>query len=56
MINGFVCQTGDQHGIPTPFNHKVVEVVEKIESGELPLSIDNLQYFPREWFTYPIEN
>lgn len=54
MINGFVCQTGAQHGIPTPFNDKVVEIVTKIEAGELPLSMENLRRFPREWFSYPV--
>lgn len=54
MINGFVCQTGAQHGIPTPFNDKVVEIVTKIEAGELPLSMENLRLFPREWFSYPV--
>jgi 2-dehydropantoate 2-reductase len=45
MINGFVCETGDQYGIDTPFNDKVVEIVQKIERKELPLSMDNLKYF-----------
>lgn len=54
MINGFVCQTGEQYGIPTPFNHKVVEVVTGIEAGKLPLSMENLRYFPEEWFSYPV--
>ena len=54
MINGFVCQTGRQHGIPTPFNDKVVEIVTKIEAGQLPLSMENVELFPKEWFTYPL--
>lgn len=52
MINGYVCQTGDKHGIQTPFNDKVVEIVSKIEKGQLPLSMGNLDLFPDEWFTY----
>lgn len=54
MINGYVCQTGDEHGIDTPFNDKVVEIVTKIENNELPLSMDNINLFPDEWFTYPM--
>ncbi len=54
MINGFVCQTGRQHGIPTPFNDKVVEIVTGIEAGRLPLSMENVELFPKEWFTYPL--
>ena len=54
MINGFVCQTGRQHGIPTPFNDKVVEIVTKIENGQLPLAMENVELFTTEWFTYPL--
>ena len=54
MINGFVCQTGDKYGIDTPFTDKVVEIVTKIEQKELPLSMENVALFPKEWFTYPI--
>jgi len=54
MINGFVCLTGEKYGIPTPFNRKVVEIVEQIEAGSLPLSMENLRHFPQEWFDYPI--
>lgn len=52
MINGYVCQTGDKHGIQTPFNDMVVEIVGNIEKGQLPLSMDNINLFPDEWFTY----
>ena len=52
MINGYVCQAGRKHGIPTPFNDMVVSIVHRIEKGELPLSMDNLQQFPQEWFTF----
>ena len=54
MINGYVCQTGDQLGIDTPFNDCVVDVVGKIERGELPLSMDNLKYFEKLDFPYPL--
>lgn len=47
MINGYVCETGDKYGIDTPFNDKVVEIVTKIERGELPLSMDNVKLFDR---------
>lgn len=54
MINGYVCQTGDRLGIDTPFNDRVVEIVGKIEKGELPLSMDNLRYFASLEFPYPL--
>lgn len=52
MINGFVSQTGAQLGIDTPFNDMVVEIVTRIEKGELPLSMDNLRYFDPALFVY----
>ena len=55
MINGYVCQTGDQYGIETPFNDKVVEIVRCIEEGKLTLSEKNIDLFPDEWFKYTIQ-
>lgn len=52
MINGYVCQTGDRHGIDTPFNDKVVEIVSRIEKGELSCSMENLNLFNSGWFSY----
>ena len=52
MINGYVCQTGKKHGIPTPFNDKVVEIVEAIGAGKLPLAMSNLDLFDPSWFPY----
>lgn len=52
MINGFVSDGGRQHGIPTPFNDKVVEIITKIEQGELTYSVDNLKLFPEELFVF----
>ena len=46
MINGYVCEAGDKYGIDTPYNDAVVEIVTRMEKGELPLSMDNLKYFP----------
>lgn len=54
MINGYVCQAGDKYGIDTPFNDKVVEIVTKIENGELHLSMDNVRLFDPALFTYPL--
>lgn len=52
MINGYVSKTGDAHGIDTPFNDTVVRIVTAIERGERPLSIQNLDLFADEWFSY----
>ena len=44
-INGVVCAFGRKVGCPTPMNDKVVEVIHKIENGELKACFDNLKYF-----------
>ncbi len=44
-INGVICKFGRKYGCPTPMNDTVVEVVHKIESGELKACPDNLKYF-----------
>ncbi len=52
MINGYVCEAGRKHGIPTPFCDKVVEIVKKIEAGEEKLGPHCLDYFEDSMFTY----
>lgn len=54
MINGYVCATGDKHGIPTPFNDKVLEIISQIEEGQLSPSMDNLSLFDPLGFPYPL--
>ena len=44
-INGSVCSFGRKTGFPTPYNDKVVEIVHRIEDGELSPSFDNLKLF-----------
>ena len=44
-INGIVSAYGKKVGIPTPFNDKVIEIVHKLDSGELTPSLDNVKYF-----------
>lgn len=44
-INGVAGAFGRKVGIPTPMNDKVVEIVHRIEEGELKPSFDNLKYF-----------
>lgn len=51
-INGFVCAMGDKYGIATPFNDKVVEIITKIENGELTKSIDNVNLFDPKLFVF----
>lgn len=44
-INGVVSAYGRKVGFPTPYNDKVVEIVHKIEKGELRPSFDNVELF-----------
>ena len=43
-INGAVCAQGRKVGVPTPCNDKVVEIIHRIENGELKASWENLKY------------
>lgn len=44
-INGAVSAYGRKVGFPTPMNDKVVEIIHRIERGELTPGFDNLRYF-----------
>ena len=44
-INGAVCDYGKKVGFPTPDNDKVVEIIHKIEKGELKPIFENLKFF-----------
>ena len=43
--NGAVSEYGRKVGFPTPVNDKVVEIIHKIEKGELKPGFENLKYF-----------
>ena len=44
-INGAVSAYGRKVGFPTPVNDKVVEIIHKIERGELKPGVENLKLF-----------
>ncbi|MBQ8003232.1 MAG: 2-dehydropantoate 2-reductase [Clostridia bacterium] len=44
-INGVVCTEGKKYGVETPVNDRIVEIVKKIESGELKAEKDNIKLF-----------
>ncbi len=46
-INGAVCAQGRKVGVPTPCNDKVVEIIHRIENGELRAERANLRFFER---------
>ncbi len=44
-INGVVCEFGRKHNIPTPINDKIVEIIKKIQNGELKAEKANIRFF-----------
>lgn len=44
-INGVICHQGRQHGIATPFNDKVVDIVTSAQQRQVLTSPNNLQQF-----------
>ena len=44
-INGVVCEWGRKCGVDTPINDKIVEIIKKIQVGELELSAENIKLF-----------
>jgi 2-dehydropantoate 2-reductase len=44
-INGVVSKWGKKHGVPTPCNDRIIEIVHSIERGERTYSPRNLELF-----------
>jgi len=44
-INGVVCEWGRKCNVPTPINDRIVEVVKKIQNGELKAEAGNIKFF-----------
>ncbi len=44
-INGVVCEFGEKYGVKTPINDRIVEVIKKIQAGELEASKANFALF-----------
>lgn len=45
FINGIVGVYGKKYGVKTPYNDKVVEIVHRMEKGELKPSFENVKLF-----------
>ena len=45
VLNGYFAVNGDKYNVPTPVNHKLVEMIHQIEKGERKMSSDNLAEF-----------
>lgn len=44
-INGVVCEFGKKHGVKTPVNDRIVEIVKKIQAGEMKADKVNFKLF-----------
>ena len=44
-INGMVVLYGEKNGVATPINSKIVEIIKKIEKGELKPEASNIELF-----------
>lgn len=44
-INGVVCTYGKKHGVPTPINDKIVEIIKACEKGALKPQAENIRLF-----------
>jgi 2-dehydropantoate 2-reductase len=42
-LNGYICERGRKHGVPTPVNAAIVRMVKEIESGKREMTADNLK-------------
>ena len=47
FLNGYICQKGVQFGVPTPVNQTIVDMVHKIENGDLRISAENIDNIPQ---------
>jgi 2-dehydropantoate 2-reductase len=44
-INGVVCDFGRKYNVKTPINDRIVEVIKKIQNGELKAEKKNIHLF-----------
>ncbi len=44
-INGVVCEFGKKHGVKTPINDRIVEIIRKCQSGEMKPCAENIRLF-----------
>ena len=44
-INGVVCDFGKKYGVATPVNDRIVEIIKKIQAGELKAEKSNIRLF-----------
>lgn len=45
ILNGYFSTNGDKYAVPTPVNHKLVQMIHEIEEGSRKMTSDNLSEF-----------
>jgi 2-dehydropantoate 2-reductase len=48
FLNGYIAEMGRKYQIATPINHRIIEIVKKIESGELRSDPGNIRSILKE--------
>ena len=43
FLNGYICDRGREHGVPTPVNDAVRDMVHEIEGGKRRISLSNVE-------------
>ena len=43
FLNGYICDRGREHGVPTPVNDAVCDMVREIEGAKRPMSLSNVE-------------
>ncbi|MFH0821866.1 MAG: 2-dehydropantoate 2-reductase [Pseudomonadota bacterium] len=46
FLNGYICDRGREHGVPTPLNDTVVAMIKEIEEGRRRIAPENLGELP----------
>jgi 2-dehydropantoate 2-reductase len=41
-LNGYICQRGREHNVPTPLNDTIVAIIKEIEAGQRKIQPENL--------------
>lgn len=41
-FNGYIAEKGDEYGVPTPVNKRIVEMIKEIEAGKRKVEVSNL--------------
>lgn len=41
-LNGFICDQGRKHGVPTPMNDTLVAIIKQIEDGDRTIGVHNM--------------